>query len=85
MAHNPAEKSTSRIKRYITENWGAPFIIGSVSLLIIAAALMTMSLTTLSNEAAVYAYFSLILGVAGQLIRYLKFNKKTGDNDNEPS
>jgi hypothetical protein len=69
----------ARVKRFVEENWGAPFIVGFMLLLMIAAASLSMSFATLADEVAVYAYFALVVGVFLQLVCYLKDNKTNGE------
>jgi len=49
--------------RYFRENWGAPFILGFMILLIVAAVSLAGGLDFLANEVAVYAYYLLVAGV----------------------
>lgn len=67
---------------YIRGNWGAPFIVGFMLLLIVAAASLSVGLVSLADQTAVYGYYALVAGVIGQLICYLKYSKKNGaDHD----
>lgn len=70
---------TSRGKRYVRENWGAPFIVGFILLLVVAAVSMATGLDALADNAATYAYYALIAGVVLQLVCFLKFREKSGD------
>ena len=70
---------TSRGKRYVRENWGAPFIVCFILLLVVAAVSMTTSLDALADDMALYAYYALIAGVVLQLVCFLKFRQKEGD------
>jgi hypothetical protein len=85
MINNLAKKIPVRVKGYVRENWGAPFIMGFILLLIIAATSLSAGLASLAEEVAVYAYYALTIGVIGQLICYLKFNKRNGEKNNESS
>lgn len=85
MINNLAKKIPVRVKGYVRENWGAPFIMGFILLLIIAATSLSIGLVTLADEIAVYAYYALVVGVVGQLICCLKFNKRNGEKNNESS
>jgi len=71
--------------RYFKENWGVPFIVGFMFLLMVAAASLSMGLAALADEVAVYAYYALVVGVILQLVCYLKYNKGNGEKINEPS
>lgn len=57
---------------YLYENWGAPFIIGFMMLLMVAAFSLVSGLDSLANEVAVYAYYLLVVGVVLQLISFLR-------------
>ncbi|MES4787417.1 MAG: hypothetical protein C4294_18225 [Nitrospiraceae bacterium] len=57
---------------YFRENWGAPFIIGFILLLMVAAACLACGLDSLANDVAVYAYYLLVAGVVLQLISFLR-------------
>ena len=63
-----------RLKNYLKENWGAPFVIGFMILLSTAAVYLSIGNETLADELAVYAYYSLVLGVLLQLISYIRSN-----------
>ncbi|MDW8045477.1 MAG: hypothetical protein RMJ31_06890 [Nitrososphaerota archaeon] len=69
-------KITFKIKRsrilYFRENPGAVFIIGFQILLIYAAGALINGETSLANEVAIYAYYSLVVGVVLQLIAFIR-------------
>jgi heme/copper-type cytochrome/quinol oxidase subunit 4 len=71
----------SRIKRYFRENWGAPFITGFVTILLVAAVLMATGSESLANELAIHTYYALVVGVVLQLVCFLKYNKRNGQTD----
>ena len=68
----------ARIKGYVRENWGAPFVLGFMLLLIVAAVSLSIGLADVANEVAVYAYYALVVGVILQLVSFLKYRKKDG-------
>ena len=70
-----------RVKRYFRENWGAPFIIGFMLLLMVAATSLSMGLANLADEVAISAYYALVVGVVLQLVCFLKYNKRNGQRD----
>jgi uncharacterized membrane protein len=65
-----------RTKNYFKENWGAPFIIAFMILLIIAAIYLSLGNEAYANEIAIYAYYALVIGVFLQLASYIKYAKK---------
>ena len=56
MVRSLVRQIPAKVKGYVGENWGAPFIIGFMLLLMVAAASLSMGLIALSDEMAVYAY-----------------------------
>jgi len=68
-----------RIKNYFRVNWGAPFIIVFMALLLAAAGFLSLGFEALANDVAVYAYYFLVLGVVLQLICYFKYGGEGGD------
>ena len=54
---------TGKAKIYVKENWGSPFIVGFMLLLIVAAIHFSTGLSSLADNVAVYAYYALIVGV----------------------
>jgi hypothetical protein len=67
--------------KYLLENWGAPFILTFMFLLVAAAAYLALGLETVANDLAVYAYYFLVSGVFLQLACYLKYGRKSGKSD----
>ena len=65
-----------RVQGYVRENWGAPFVLGFMTLLIAAAVCLAMGLEWWANEVAVYAYYSLVVGVVLQLVCFWKHGEK---------
>jgi uncharacterized membrane protein YbhN (UPF0104 family) len=61
---------------YFKENWGTPFIIAFMILLIIAAIYLSIGNEAYANEIAIYAYYALVIGVFLQLASYIKYAKK---------
>ena len=65
-----------RIKDYLKENWGAPFIIVFMILLTTAAVYLALGDEANANNIAVYAYYSLVIGVFLQLICFIKYGRE---------
>jgi len=64
-----------KTRRYLRENWGAPFVIVFMILLIVAAVYLSFGLSDFANSVAVYAFYSLVLGVALQIASYVKYGE----------
>ncbi|MEM2195390.1 MAG: hypothetical protein QW803_13140 [Candidatus Methanomethylicia archaeon] len=60
-------------KNYFKANWGAPFIIAFMILLLVAAGYLAYGLERVANDLAIYAYYALVLGVVLQFICYIKY------------
>jgi heme/copper-type cytochrome/quinol oxidase subunit 4 len=65
---------------YIKENWGAPFVVGFMALLVFAAVSLVMGLAVLADEVAVYAYYALVVGVVLQFVCFLKYGRRNGES-----
>jgi uncharacterized membrane protein len=81
MIEEAARAIPARVKGYVRENWGAPFVVAFMLLLLVAAASLAMGSEFLANGVAVFAYFALVVGVVLQLVCYLKYGEKGGDDD----
>jgi len=68
-----------KVKEYVKENWGSPFIIGFIALLCSAAVSLSIGLSSLADSIAVYAYCALVAGVFLQLASFLKYRKRIDD------
>jgi hypothetical protein len=69
----------TRIGRYFRQNLGAPFVIVFQLLLLVCAVLLIRGYSNLTEEVAIYAYYSLVIGVVLQLVSFLRH----GDGDEE--
>lgn len=69
-------KIPERLRNYLKENWGAPFVIAFMILLIVAAVYLSLGIETTANDIATYAYYSLVIGVFLQLISYIRYERK---------
>ncbi len=70
-----------RVKDYVKENWGSPFIVGFILLLLSAATLLSLDASYWAEQIAVYAYYALVIGVVLQIVCYLKYKKNSVDVD----
>jgi len=61
-----------RIKKYLKENPGAPFIMGFMALLLSCAILLSTGHTPQANKTAEYAYYLLVMGVILQFACFIK-------------
>jgi heme/copper-type cytochrome/quinol oxidase subunit 4 len=75
MIKSYAREMPNRIKGYVKENWGTPFISEFMLLLIATAALMVINSASLANDLVIFAYFALVVGVVVQLVFFLKYDK----------
>ncbi len=83
MIKNFTKKVSVRIKIYTRENWGAPFILGFMVLLMVAAVSLSIGVADVANEVAIYAYYALVGGVVLQLVCFLRCKKKNGEKNYE--
>jgi hypothetical protein len=65
-----------RVKGYVRENWGAPFILAFMALLIVVSVSLVEGLASLANDVAIWSYCSLVVGVILQFVCFLKYGKK---------
>ena len=61
-----------RIKKYLKENPGAPFIMGFMTLLVSCAVLLSTGYTPQANKTAECAYYLLVIGVILQFVSFVK-------------
>ena len=81
MIRNLFKEVPTRIKVYTRENWGAPFVVGFMMLLMVAAVSLSVGVADIANEVAIVAYYDLVAGVVLQLVCFLKYRKKDGELD----
>lgn len=60
------------LKEYFRENWGAPFIVVFMVLLVVAAVFLGLGLEFLAERLAEFAYYFLVVGVVLQLVVVIK-------------
>jgi hypothetical protein len=63
---------------YLTENWGAPFIVAFMILLTVSAGMLASGNEAVANEVAIYAYYSLVVGVVLQLAAFIRDERRKG-------
>jgi heme/copper-type cytochrome/quinol oxidase subunit 4 len=68
---------------YFQENWGAPFVLGFIATLLVAATCLTAGLSWQGEQLGVLAYFYLVVGVALQLVCFWKLGQKKGRRESE--
>jgi len=81
MPKDSAKAVLNKMRAYFRENWGAPFVIGFMVLLIVAASSLAIGLDFLANEVAIYAYYALVAGVVLQLVCFPKYGEKGGNKN----
>ena len=60
---------------YVRENWGAPFVLAFMVLLIVAAGDLSFGSSDAANSTAIVAFYALVIGVALQIASYLKYGE----------
>ncbi len=68
------------MKGYLWENWGAPFVVGFMLLLLTCAGLLVGGRSALADMVAVYAYYLLVAGVVLQLFSFMRHRKDKNNN-----
>jgi undecaprenyl pyrophosphate phosphatase UppP len=71
--------SINKTKEYVKTNWGSPFIIGFIVLLVTTVVSLSIGLQYMADTIAIYAYYALILGVVLQLASFIKNRNKDGE------
>jgi len=70
-----ARKLSVWVRKRLGANWGVPFVLGFMVLLVVAAVCLAFGLEWLANEVAVYAFYSLVAGVVLQLVCFWRFGE----------
>lgn len=76
MTNRASGKFTAGIMGYIRENWGSPFIVAFMVLLVGAAVCSLSNLSRLADAIAINAFYALLIGVLLQVVCFWKFRKK---------
>jgi hypothetical protein len=61
---------------HLKENWGDSFIVAFTILLTISAVMLASGNEAVANEVAVYAYYSLVVGVVLQLAAFIRDERR---------
>lgn len=61
---------------FFRENWGAPFVLGFMGLLMIAVVLLILGFAWSAEIVGDFAYFSLVAGVVLQLVCFWRHGDK---------
>lgn len=72
-----SNKIIQKTKYYVTENWGSPFIVAFMLLLLSSAISLSLDSSNLANSTSVYAFYALVVGVILQLVCFLKYRKES--------
>lgn len=75
MTQNNSSKILVKIKGYVKENWGSPFIISFIVILLCAGISLSVGLIYQADAMVVYAFYVLVIGVALQLVCHLNYKK----------
>ena len=70
--------SVRRVWGCFRENWGAPFVLGFIVVLVVAAGCLAVGLGWWAEELGVVAYFFLVFGVVLQLVCFWRFGRGGG-------
>lgn len=62
---------------FLRENWGAPFVGAFILLLAIVAVSFSIGLSSFADALAVFAYFSLVVGVVLQGASFLWYRRRS--------
>jgi heme/copper-type cytochrome/quinol oxidase subunit 4 len=66
-------------KRHIKENWGSSFMVGFMLFLVFTVFSLSAGFNSLSDNVAIYALFTLMMGVFLQLASFLNYSEKSVD------
>lgn len=75
----------TKIVKYFRENLGAPFIIVFQMLLLFCASLLVRGYSNLANDVAIYAFYTLMIGVVLQLVSFLHHRDGVEETSDERS
>ena len=64
---------------YFRGNWGAPFVLAFMVLLLASAAESSMGSSAEADGVAVYAFYSLAIGVVLQIASYIRYGEARGE------
>jgi hypothetical protein len=67
------------VRGYVKENWGAPFVVAFMALLVVAAGSLVLGFGVFADGVAVYGYYVLVVGVVLQLACLWKYRSKEGE------
>jgi uncharacterized membrane protein YkvI len=69
------------LKEYVKQNWGSPFIVLFILLLLTAAVLLSAGSAYWAEQVALYAYYTIVAGVVLQIICFVKYRKNSSDEE----
>ena len=78
-------ETSDSVKGYLKENWGTPFVLGFMLLLIVATVSLALGSTTLADGIAIAAYCASVIGVILQVVCFLKHDKTNGGKNHDSS
>jgi amino acid transporter len=79
MSEDRFKRIAIKLKGYVKENWGAPFIVGFMLLMVNSAVFLSVGLSYVANTIAVHAYYALVVGILLQVICFLKYGRKPSE------
>ena len=68
--------------RYTLSNWGSPFVLAFIVLLLASAVILSEGQSDLANTLAIYAFYALVIGVVLQIVSSVEYRmdkRKSGN------
>ena len=81
MTFTISNKIINMVKMQTRQNWGFPFIVGFIALLLMTAVSLFEGFSFWANAFADSAFLVLIIGVLLQIVCFVKYRKSNGEND----
>jgi hypothetical protein len=66
-----------RAKNYLRTNWGAPFVIAFIVLLVASATELSIGAADAANGIAAYGFYSLVAGIVLQISSFVKYGESS--------
>jgi hypothetical protein len=76
-------ETRAKIRKYVTKKWWAPFIIGFICLLVVAAGLLAMGLVAQAEVVGALSYFTLVAGLIIHFACFLRHENRKGAKNHD--